>query len=357
MTRSTWASCLLAAIAAPALLFMAACAGTVTGGGSGGGGGAATTVPPVPAGLAATAGNAQVSLVWNASTGATSYTVKRSTTSGGPYAAISSPMAASFTDTTVTNGTKYFYVVSAINSAGESGNSAEVNATPVAPVQPPLTPAGLAATAGNAQVNLAWSASTGATSYNVKRATTTGGPYTTISSPMVTSFTDTTVTNGTKYFYVVSAVNSAGESANSAEVNATPVAPAQPPPTPTGLAATPGNAQMNLIWNASTGATNYNVKRATTTGGPYTTIASPTTASFTDSTVTNGTTYFYVVSAVNGGGESANSSQVSATPAGGAPAAIQVTVDALTNRHAISPYVYRMNFRRTPDTSPTAAQP
>ncbi len=344
MTRSTWASCLLAAIAAPALLFMAACAGTVTGGGSGGGGGAATTVPPVPAGLAATAGNAQVSLVWNASTGATSYTVKRSTTSGGPYAAISSPMAASFTDTTVTNGTKYFYVVSAINSAGESGNSAEVNATPVAPVQPPLTPAGLAATAGNAQVNLAWSASTGATSYNVKRATTTGGPYTTISSPMVTSFTDTTVTNGTKYFYVVSAVNSAGESANSAEVNATPVAPAQPPPTPTGLAATPGNAQMNLIWNASTGATNYNVKRATTTGGPYTTIASPTTASFTDSTVTNGTTYFYVVSAVNGGGESANSSQVSATPAGGAPAAIQVTVDALTNRHAISPYVYGVNF-------------
>jgi fibronectin type 3 domain-containing protein len=345
MTRSTWAKWLMAAIAAPALLLMAACSGTVTSGGSGGdGGGAATTIPPVPAGLAATAGNAQVSLAWNAVTGATSYNLKRSTISGGPYAVISSPMVTDFVDANATNGTKYFYVVSAVNSAGESANSTQVSATPVAPVQPPPAPAGLGATARNAQVSLVWSASTGATSYNVKRATTSGGPYATISSPMVTSFTDTTVTNETKYFFVVSAVNSAGESANSAEVNATPVAPAQPPPTPTGLAATPGNAQVNLVWNTSAGATSYNVKRSTTSGGPYATIASPTSTSFTDSTVTNGTTYFYVVSAVNGSGESANSSQASATPAGGAPAAIQVTVDALSNRHAISPYVYGVNF-------------
>ena len=436
MTRSIWAKWLLAAIVAPAVLLVAACSGTVTSGSGGGGGGAATTIPPVPAGLAATAGNAQVSLVWNASTGATSYNVKRSTisggpyatisspmvtgfvdanvvngtkyfyvvsavnsagesansgevsatpaapvqapaaptglaatagnaqvnltwgastgatsynvkrstTTGGPYATISSPMVTGFVDANVVNGTKYFYVVSAVNSAGESANSAEVSATPVAPVQPPPTPTGLAATAGNAQVNLAWSASMGATSYNLKRATTSGGPYTTIASPMVTSFTDATVMNGTKYFYVVSAVDSAGESANSAEVNATPVAPAQPPATPTGLAATPGNAQVSLAWNASTGATSYNVKRATTSGGPYATIASPTAPSFIDSTVTNGTTYFYVVSAVNSSGERANSSQASATPAGGAPAAIQVTVDALSNRHAISPYVYGVNF-------------
>ena len=438
MARSIWAKWLLASMVAPALLFMAACAGTATSGGSSGGGGdgAATTVPPVPAGLAATAGNAQVSLVWNASTGATSYNVKRSTSSGGPYAVISSAMMTSFTDATVTNGTKYFYVVSAANSAGESANSIEVSATPVAPVQPPpapaglaatagnaqvslvwnastsatsynvkrsttsggpyatiaspttesftdttvtngtkyyyvvsavnsagesansaqasatptapivppATPMGLAATAGNAQVSLAWNASSGATSYNVKRSTTSGGPYATISSPNDTNFADTTVTNGTKYYYVVSAVNSAGESANSAEVNATPAAPTQPPAAPTGLAATAGNAQVSLAWNASTGATSYNVKRATTSGGPYATIASPTTASFADTTVTNGTTYFYVVSAVNGSGESANSSQASATPAGGTPAAIQVTVDALSDRHAISPYVYGVNF-------------
>lgn len=86
------------------------------------------------------------------------------------------------------------------------------------------------------------------------------------------------------------------------------------PNPPTGLTASAGNATVGLTWTASGGATSYNVKRATVTGGPYTTIASPAGASYTDSTVTNGTTYYYVVSAVNSAGESANSSQVSATP-------------------------------------------
>ncbi|HKV05491.1 MAG TPA: glycoside hydrolase family 44 protein [Candidatus Acidoferrales bacterium] len=208
----------------------------------------------------------------------------------------------------------------------------------------PTAPAGLAATAGNAQVSLTWNTSAYATSYKVKRATASGGPYTVIASPMATGFNDSGVTNGTKYFYVVSAVNSAGESANSPEVNATPVAPVVPPAAPTGLAAAAGNAQVSLTWNASAGATSYNAKRATMTGGPYTVISSPTTTSFTDTGVTNGTTYFYVVSAVNSSGESANSSEVSAMPTNVVSAAIQVTVDALSDRHAISPYVYGVNF-------------
>jgi endo-1,4-beta-xylanase len=87
-----------------------------------------------------------------------------------------------------------------------------------------------------------------------------------------------------------------------------------PPPVPTGLTATAGNAQVQLSWNASTGATGYNVKRATTSGGPYTTVASVSTTSFTNMGLTNGTTYFYVVSAFNSNGESANSGEVPATP-------------------------------------------
>src|ERR1019366_7298016 len=140
-------------------------------------------------------------------------------------------------------------------------------------LQPPSVPT----TAGNQQVALTWNASSGATSYNVGRATTTGGPYTTISSPTTTSFADSTVTNGTTYYYVVSAANSAGTSANSSQVTATPTAP---PAAPTGLTATAGNQQVALTWNASSGATSYNVGRATTTGGPYTTISSPTTTSY-----------------------------------------------------------------------------
>src|SRR6202451_3718138 len=177
---------------------------------------------------------------------------------------------------------------------------------------PPPAPTNLVATPGNAQVGLNWSASSGATSYNVQRSTTSGGPSTTIGSPTTNSYTDTGVTNGTTYYYVVSAVNTAGQSANSSQVSATPQVGI--PPAPTNLVATPGNAQVGLSWSASSGATSYNVKRSTTSGGPYTTIGSPTTTSYTDTGVTNGTTYYYVVAAVNTAGQSANSSQVSATP-------------------------------------------
>src|SRR4029077_8023998 len=122
--------------------------------------------------------------------------------------------------------------------------SSQVSATPQLTVPPP--PTNLTATAGNGQVGVSWRGSTGATSYNVKRSTTNGGPYTTIASPTTTSYTDTGLTNGTTYYYVVSAVNTAGESANSSQVSATPQVGV--PAAPTNLTATPGNGQVGLSW-------------------------------------------------------------------------------------------------------------
>jgi hypothetical protein len=88
-----------------------------------------------------------------------------------------------------------------------------------------------------------------------------------------------------------------------------------PPSAPTGLTAAGGIAKVTLNWNAVGTATSYNVKRSTTSGGPYGTIASGVTSTtYVDTSVTGGTTYHYVVSAVNPQGESANSSQASATP-------------------------------------------
>jgi autotransporter-associated beta strand protein len=81
---------------------------------------------------------------------------------------------------------------------------------------------------------------------------------------------------------------------------------------PIGLTAMAGNAQVALNWGASAGATSYNVKRATVSGGPYTIIANPTTTSYTDTSVASGTTYYYVVSTINTGGEGLNSGEVSA---------------------------------------------
>ncbi len=189
-----------------------------------------------PSGLSATAvSSSQINLSWTASAGAASYKVKRATVSGGPYTTIATGVTVtSFSDTALTAGTTYYYVVSAVNSGGESANSSQASTTTQPPPIPPV-PTGLSATAGNAQVALSWTVSTGATSYNIKRATVSGGPYTTIATGVsATSYTDTTAANGTTYYYVVSAVNTSGESANSAQVSATPSAPTGPP-APTGF--------------------------------------------------------------------------------------------------------------------------
>ena len=273
------------------------------------------TPPAAPTGLVATAGNAQVSLSWNASSGATSYNVLRATISGGPYTTITTGITTtSYTDTGLINGTTYYYVVQAVNSAGTSPNSNEASATPTCIA--PAAPTGLSATAGDTQVSLSWAASSGATSYNVKRGDVSGGPYTTIAAGVTTtSYTNTGLTNGKTYYYVVSAVNSCGESGNSTEVSATPTA-VTVPAAPTGLTATdgPGAKKITLSWTGSTGATSYNVKRSSVTGGPYTTIATGvTTTSYTDFGLARGSTYFYVVSAVNSAGESTISNQATAT--------------------------------------------
>jgi fibronectin type 3 domain-containing protein len=317
-----------------------------------------TTVPAAPTGLQAAAGNAQVTLNWTASSGATRYYVKRSTTSSGPYTQISTQAAGNFTDTGLTNATKYFYVVSAYNSVGQSANSASASATPVQPT--PATPAGLAAAAGDARVSLTWIASAGATSYQVKRSTTSGAE-TQIAAPTSNSYTDAALSNGTKYFYVVSAVISGGDSSNSAEASATPTAPLGPPATPTGLTATGGSGHVSLSWNASTGAASYDVKRSTSNSGPYsTTVASPSATNYTDTAVTNGTIYYYVVSAVNTAGQSANSAQASATPATPTTPATPATPTAnvtITINPAqtkpISPWIYGINF----DSGVTGAPP
>ncbi len=87
---------------------------------------------------------------------------------------------------------------------------------------PPAAPSGLTATAGTGQVNLSWTSSIGATSYNVLRSTTNGGPYTQSGTSTTTTYVDSSVTNGTTYYYVVTAVNSGGQSGDSNQASATP---------------------------------------------------------------------------------------------------------------------------------------
>jgi hypothetical protein len=102
---------------------------------TGGDGGAPSVVPAAPVALLAAPGDGAVPLRWQQSFGATSYTLMRSSFSGGPYSPIASGITGgSYTDKSVTNGMTYYYAVAAANSAGTSANSAEDSATPVGPM-------------------------------------------------------------------------------------------------------------------------------------------------------------------------------------------------------------------------------
>jgi len=290
------------------------------------------TVPSAPAGLVASAGNGQVMLSWtvpNSDGGSpiTGYNVYRGTSAGGEG---STPVAtnvvsSSFTDTGLTNGTTYYYKVAAVNAVGTSPQSGEASATPQAAVTAPSAPQGLTATGGNGSAQLSWTApaSNGGaniTGYNVYRGTSAGGEGSTpvAAGVTTTSFTDTTLTNGTTYYYTVAAVNSAGTSPPSGEASATPKATV--PTAPLGLTASAGNGSVGLSWsvpasNGGSPVTGYSVYRGTSAGGesgtPVTTVTGTT---FTDTGLTNGTTYYYKVAAVNAVGTSAQSGEVSATP-------------------------------------------
>ncbi|MEO5714862.1 MAG: LamG-like jellyroll fold domain-containing protein [Luteolibacter sp.] len=96
--------------------------------------------------------------------------------------------------------------------------------TPSGSVPAPLVPAGVTTTSSDGQVNLTWNETAGADTYNVLRSTSSEGPFTTIASGLTTpAYSDFAATNGTTYFYVLTATNSAGTGLASTAVEATPV--------------------------------------------------------------------------------------------------------------------------------------
>ncbi len=256
--------------------------------------------------------NAGDTLVIQASSGATSQRWTIAADSDGLYriSSADSGLVAEVADGSTTAGAG---IVQSTYTGGDS--QLWMPSIGSAPQPIPPTPTGLAATAVSiSQINLSWTASPGAISYQVKRATVSGGPYTTVSVPVnTTNFSDTALSADTTYYYVVSAVNGSGDSADSTQANATTLA--APPDAPTSLSTVLGHNQVSLAWTAVGGATSYAVKRATTSGGPYTTVAEGVTSTtYTDTGLTNGVTYYYVVAAVNIHGSSLDSAEVSVTP-------------------------------------------
>jgi hypothetical protein len=212
---------------------------------------------------------------------------------------------------------------------------------PAPPPTAPGAPVNLMATPGDQFVSLSWTApfnngGSTITSYNVYRGTASGGETLVKTGVTGTTYTDTGLTDGTTYYYEVTAVNAVGEGTVSNEAFTLPAASV--PAAPTGLHATGGNHLVSLSWTAPAGPVgSYDVYRGTSPGGESSTPLATGVAGtgYTDSTALNGTTYYYKVSAVNGTGEGAKSGEASATPQ--APLAGNFTLSISPSSHFLGP--------------------
>ena len=178
-------------------------------------GGGDTTAPSVPVSVTATAGSpARIDVSWAASSdavGVTGYHVFRD----GGATPVASVASTSYADTAVTAGSTHTYTVSAYDAAGnESAHSSPASATTPGTALP--APTNLTATAGgSSQINLSWTAVSGATGYNIYRGTAK------IASTTTTGYADPGLPAGTSFTYEVTATGAAGESAQSAPATAT----------------------------------------------------------------------------------------------------------------------------------------
>lgn len=281
------------------------------------------SAPVAPTVQSIVGGTGQVTLSWISVSDATSYNIYYATTSGvTPTSGTVIPSVISpYVQTGLAAGTAYFYVVTAVNSAGESAASAEFSAG-TASTQPvptvPAAPASVAATGGTNQVAISWGAASSATSYNVYYATTSGVTKTNgtkisnATSPMV----QTGLAAGTAYYYIVTAVNSVGEGAASNQAAATTLA-AVPTPTapaaPTAVTAVGGANQATINWPAVSGAASYNLYWSATNGVTKTsgTKVAGVSSPYVMTGLSAGTTYYFIVTSANNVGESVASTQTS----------------------------------------------
>ena len=324
-------------------------------------------VPATPGGLTAASGNALVSLSWQQSSGATGYNVKRSSAYSGSYSLIASNLATvSYIDTNLSNGTTYYYAVSAVNPAGESTNS-----TPVTAVAGALPRWNWAASASSTEnngspdyaidgnINTRWSTGASQTSGQwfqadmgspntfhglILDAASSSSDYprgyqvnisndgTNWGSPIATGAGSAVTTilfgNQTARFVRVTQTTSSVTTLwwSIHEFNALGGVPAAPSPLSGNSIS---SSQIALSWPPSASAAGYNVKRGQQSGGPYTNVTwNLTDTAYTDSGLTGGTLYYYVVTGTNGFGESALSNEVAVRPVATNPIALNFAISA-----------------------------
>ena len=256
---------------------------------------------PTPGGVkAASTGSDRIKLTWSKSSGAAGYVLYRATGSSTTFAklaVVSGGATLTYTDKALTTGRTYRYQVRAWATVnGTKVYSSKSSAVAAAPK--PSAPAGVQAAHTSAtKVKVSWNAVQGAAGYRVYRATSKSGSYTKVADTTGTSYTNTGLTTSKTYYYKVRAwVTVSGNRTYSAQTSAVSVKPA--PATPTGVKVNRTATAATVRWSAVSGATAYQVYRATSSSGTYTRLGETAGATYANAGLTKGKTYYYKVRAL-----------------------------------------------------------
>jgi titin len=298
-----------------------------------------SNLPAAPSGLTITSiTSATVSLAWtDNANNETGFKVQRKQGATGIYTQIATPGAnvTTFTDNdpALLDGTQYYYKVCATNSAGDSAFSNEVNG-----ITTLKSPTAFTATAvSSSQINLAWTDNSLAESgYRIERSLVDDLHFNEIyvTGPNATAYSDTGLSENTRYYYRVRAYNAIAISAYCTEKNATTFSNLPAPPS--GLTITSiTSSTVSLAWtDNANNETGFKVQRKQGVGGTYTQIATPganvTTFTDNDPALLDGTQYYYKVCATNSAGDSPFSNEVNGITPLRAPTSLTATIVSRT---------------------------
>ena len=248
--------------------------------------------PDTPSGLSiGTKTNSSLALDWNDAARADSYRLYRDTSSSGSFSTqVYSGTASQYTDTGLSSGITYYYKVQAVNSGGNSSLSASVNA----PTIPAIPAAPTIGTVTSTSIQINWTGTTGATSYQLYTSSSPTGTYVTqIYSGSSTTYNLTGLNQGRIYYFKVRATNASGSSTQSSSVQSNTTLPV---PTSYTVSKGTSTAQVTISWDYVSGANQYYIERRTLSGS-YSVLMNISGNVYNDTSAAAGTTYYYRVRA------------------------------------------------------------
>ncbi|MDF2947351.1 MAG: Extracellular neutral metalloprotease, fused to ChW-repeat [Bacillales bacterium] len=233
---------------------------------------------------------------WSPVSGASGYSVYRSTTSSGTYSIVSDTTSTSFMNTGLTTNKLYYYKVRAYRLVGStkvySNYSTAISAKPI-----PSAPTARAVSSAYNSIKTSWAPVSGASGYLVYRSTSSNGTYSIVSNTTSTSFINTGLITNKLYYYKVRAYRLLGStkvySNYSTTISSKPI-----PSSPQRFKATRGSStSIKLTWIGVKGASGYEIYRSTAPNRSYSLIKRLNTLNFTNTRLIRGRTYYYKIRA------------------------------------------------------------